>query len=431
MPAAGLPLQTSSRAPRLRRQRGRVPLESLVIYTLAFVLPFAAVITHMITVAFGIAAFVLLVIPVLRTGVLRIRSEILAPAALLMWMGLSLAWTYSPARAVQAFALMFSIQAFLFLFARVRNPRRTIQIYTTAALCLATGLVLIVTFIMVTVGTLRPPSVRTNWMGPISTRAAAEATLLIPVMFYLAERRLYKWLPYLMIVALIGIGILTQSRSGLAAVMLSTGLSFLFITHAKVSRLGIALSLIPVIVGAAVLIVPTLSALGIQIDALDRLLNTDFVALATGGAGAGSLDVRSEVDDWGRLVMYTVGIDLIDDFSLIGAGLFSTGPIAYERFGHFVQAHNVIIIMVGELGLIGASIATFYLFTLWRFWHRIRVAYARDQNLTLFVKMLAIILLLGLMLAQYKTMQGNLMFFGAIGSLLSLTGWSRAAPPKG
>ena len=49
MPATGLPLQTSSRAPRLRRQRGRVPLESLVIYTLAFVLPFAAVITHMIT----------------------------------------------------------------------------------------------------------------------------------------------------------------------------------------------------------------------------------------------------------------------------------------------------------------------------------------------------------------------------------------------
>jgi len=429
MPAAGLPLQIPSSSPRLGRQRGRVPLESLVIYMLAFVLPFAAVTTHMITVAFGVVAVVLLIIPVLRTGVLRMRSETLAPAVLLMWMGLSLAWTYSPVRAAQAFALMFSIQAFLFLFARVRNPRRTIQIYTTAALCLAAGLVLIVIFIMVTVGTLRPPSVRTNWMGPISTRAAAEATLLIPVMFYLVERRLYKWLPYLMIVALITIGILTQSRSGLAAVMLSTGLSFLFITNAKVSRLGIALSLIPVIVGAAVLIVPTLSALGIQIDALDRLLNTDFVALATGGAG--SLDVRSEVDDWGRLVMYTVGVDLIDDFSLIGAGLFSTGPIAYERFGHFVQAHNVIIIMVGELGLIGASIATFYLFTLWRSWHRIRVAYAQDQNLTLFVKMLAIILLLGLMLAQYKTMQDNLMFFGAIGSLLSLTGWSRAAPPKG
>jgi hypothetical protein len=387
-------------------------------YLAAFVIltPVFAILTYMLSAGFAATLWFLAMLRNLRGSRLRIgKVADKWVLAIWAWAALSSLWAPDMIAALKESGLLLAFATITIMAARARSWRDNERLLLTATTGFVFSAFIITIGFYAMYGGVRFHGMRETIVGIHGVRSASYFATAIPVAAYIIAVGRSRLGSAVLAAAIIG-ALLSQSRSGIAATMIALLMSYSLVGRDLRIRLGLA----PIVLALAVIV----GLLGIMIfpdilesDALRRLQGTNLGHYV--GTNSESLSNRANVEDWQRRVMYAVGWENVGEFRVIGSGYYSTGFLVKERFGEFVPSHNLVVTVIGELGLIGGLIFGVFAYLVAHSSLSLLSSVRSVPDAVMFVRTLILVIALGLMISQYRPQTDNPLLWLALGLTLS------------
>lgn len=263
-------------------------------------------------------------------------------------------------------------------------------------------------------GTLRPADQLGHFLGAYGTRMAAYMATIMPFLVYSGRVR-KNHAANILIVLCVLVGLLTESRSGLAMVSISYIISFVAVSGNYRDSFIKVIKIIPIVIILISLFLIFFSESNFLENLVGRILSTEISSYIA--PQSTELGDRSSTDDWGRKVMYMTGWGLVSNPTVIGAGVGSLGYIIADSYNHFIMSHNFFITVIGELGLVGTVI---YFFIGCRliilFYRGYRLSGVGEVSV---IKAAIVSIVVAFVIAQYRPMHDNPVLFFSLGVLIA------------
>jgi hypothetical protein len=242
--------------------------------------------------------------------------------------------------------------------------------------------------------------------------------LCVPIIWYGHRQRLLSrsatTLAVFSITAIIG---LAQSRGGVISLVLAVVACATYDILSKRRLRLVDFTLFYFIGGiatAAFVVLLVLTPYGQFL--VERLSSTDLASYLS----ADSANASRSIEDYGRKAHTAAGMQMLAKPTLLGIGYMAFGEHLERSIGLYIISHNIFFTALGELGILGFVLASYFFFTLLV---RLRRGYVfSDGPLPEFRSLypyLAIALFIALVQWQWRPQHDNVVLFVMIGVVLN------------
>lgn len=336
-----------------------------------------------------------------------------------LWSMASALWSPNLVHTLRSAVVLFGFVYIAFAFYYAGVSKGMAMLFWVVVLIPVSYTLISGTLLMI-YGTVRPYAITDAVSAAYSTRAASHIIVCLPLLLFF-----YRWWPNRrpIILAAFSLCAFVLLSSGTRSALVTTALVFpiyAVATHRNMtSLLKVAMKFLAAALVAAALSFLISKVTSAPLPVVERIMSTDislFFAddniLSKGKSAVGA--------DYGRAIMYVEGFKLITSPSLSGAGFGSLGFITESNWNHFVMSHNLVITLLGELGVTGALLFSVMALLLIR-----RIVGFRKLNKTMepfvfeFIGSIATLLAMGLIISMYRPQHDSLLLFAAIGIVAS------------